>query len=264
MSSTVLTHVDARGIATITLNRPEKHNAFNAELIAALHAALEQLEQNDAARVAILTGAGPSFCAGGDLEHMQRMAAASEAENFEDALNVARCLRQLDEFPKPLIARVNGNAFGGGVGLIACADIAIASNQAKFSLSEVRLGLAAATISPYVIAAIGARQMRRLVLTAASVTAEEAARIGLLHECIDPSQLDQRVEAQLGLLLQGGPQAQQASKKLIREISASNSKDRDFIAAHTAKLLAQLRTSKEGREGLEAFLQKRKPDWTHE
>lgn len=261
MSSTVFTDIDPRGIATLTLNRPDKHNAFNAELIGSLHEALVRLEHDPAVRIAVLTGAGTSFCAGGDLEHMRQMAISGEMENFGDALSVTRCLRKLDEFAKPLIARVNGNAFGGGIGLIACADIAVGASHAKFSLSEVKLGLAAATISPYVVAAIGARHARRLVLTAASFDAEEAVRLSLLHQHVDAAQLDEAVERQIKLLLQGGPNAQQASKKLFREMAAPNSEDRDLIAAHTAKLLAELRTSEEGREGLQAFLEKRKPDW---
>lgn len=262
MSSTVLTTIDPRGVATVMLNRPDKHNAFNAELIATLHEALEQLESNQSVRAMVLTGAGKSFCAGGDLEHMKQMGAASEADNFSDALAVARCLRKLDEFSKPVIGRINGNAFGGGVGLIACVDIAVATAQAKFSLSEVRLGLAAATISPYVMAAIGTRQIRRLLLTAASIDATEAQHINLIHQLVDAQQLDQAVEQQIELILQGSPAAQQASKKLLREISAFSPADRDLIAARTAKLLAQLRTSEEGREGLQAFLEKRKPDWS--
>lgn len=262
MTPTVLLTIDPRGVATVMLNRPEKHNAFNAELIGSLHDTLLQLENNRDVRIVVLTGAGSSFCAGGDLEQMRKMSHAAEAENFSDALAIARCLRKLDEFSKPVIARVNGNAFGGGVGLIACADIAIASSQAKFALSEVRLGIAAAIISPYVIAAIGPRQTRRLMLTAASIDTEQAVRLGLVHQHIDAQQLDKLIEQEIELLLQGGPLAQQASKKLIRDIAAPTSEYRDLIAARTARLLAQLRSSDEGREGLTAFLEKRKPDWS--
>ena len=262
MTATVLTTIEPRGIATVMLNRPDKHNAFNAELITALHETLQQLEANTTVRAVVLTGAGKSFCAGGDLEHMKLMGAASEADNFSDALAIARCLRRLDEFSKPVIARINGNAFGGGVGLIACADIAVATTQAKFCLSEVRMGLAAATISPYVVAAIGTRQTRRLLLTAESIDATEALRLQLIHHQVDAQQLDQAVGQQIELLLQGSLAAQQASKKLLREVSAINPEDRDLIAARTAKLLARMRTSAEGREGLQAFLEKRKPDWS--
>jgi methylglutaconyl-CoA hydratase len=260
MSTTVLSTIDSRGVATLTLNRPDKHNAFNGELIAELYDLLLQLEGYEAVRLIVLTGAGKSFSAGADLAHMQRMATAGPEENLQDTRAVARCLRKLAEFGKPVIARVNGNAFGGGVGLIACADIAIASDQAKFSLSEVKLGLAAAIISPYVIAAVGTRQAKRLLLTAASLTAQEAAQLGLLHGCVSAKELDQAVENQIELLLQGGPLAQQASKKLLAEISTLD-KNRDFTEAHTAALLANLRMSPEGREGLSAFLEKRKPHW---
>lgn len=261
MPSTILLTIDPRGVATVMLNRPERHNAFNAELINALHGTLTQLQNDQRVRIVVLTGVGASFSAGADLEHMQRMGRAGEAENYHDALAVAHCLRRLDEFGKPIIARVNGHAFGGGIGLIACADIAIAGSQARFSLSEVKFGLVAATISPYVIAAIGQRQARRLLLTAAGFDAGQALQLGLIHRHIDAQQLDQAVEQEIELLLQGGPVAQQASKKLVRELAGDTSEQRDLLMARTARLLAQLRTSDEGREGLRAFLEKRKPDW---
>ena len=262
MPSSVLLTLDPRGIATVMLNRPDKHNAFDADLIGNLHDTFAQLEDDNTVRAVVLTGAGKSFCAGADLEHMQRMSAATESENFSDAMVVARCMRKLDEFSKPVVARINGNAFGGGIGLIACADIAIASSAAKFTLSEVRLGLAAAVISPYVLAALGPRSARRLLLTAATFDCDEALQLGLIHQHVDGEQLDQAVDQQVALLLQGGPAAQQASKKLLREASSLTSEDRDMIAARTAKVLARLRKSTEGREGLQAFLQKRKPDWS--
>ncbi|MGC3980914.1 MAG: enoyl-CoA hydratase-related protein [Steroidobacteraceae bacterium] len=263
MPHTVLLTIDSRGIATVMLNRPEKHNAFNAELIRTLSETLEQLEKRPDIRVMVITGAGTSFCAGGDLEHMQRMSQATDTENFSDALAVARCMRKLHEFSKPVIARINGHAFGGGVGLIACADIAIASSAARFALSEVKLGLAAATISPYVTAALGPRQTGRLLLTAEVMDAQRALQLGLIHRHIDAQQLDQAIEAEIQLLLQGGPQAQQASKALLREISTKTSEQSDVLMARTARVLTQLRSSDEGREGLSAFLEKRKPNWAH-
>lgn len=262
MSATVLLAIDPRGIATVMLNRPERHNAFNAELIAALQDTLTQLGNDANVRIVVLTGAGVSFSAGGDLEHMLRMGKASDTENFSDALAIARCLRTLDELPKPVIARVNGDAVGGGAGLVACADIAIASTQAKFRLSEVRLGLAAATIAPYIVQAIGQRHARRLVLTAAGFTATQAAQFGLIHQHVDAQQLDQAVEREIELLLQGAPLAQQTSKRLIRDISVSTSEQRDLTTAKTARVLAQMRSSDEGREGLSAHLEKRKPIWS--
>lgn len=264
MSEIVLTNIDQRGVATVTLNRPDKRNAFNAELIHALHAGIDRLDQDDAVRAVVLTGAGSSFCAGADIDHMQRMGGAKERENFEDALALARCLQKLDECDKPVIARVNGHAFGGGVGLIACADIAIACTTSKFALSEVRLGLVAAAISPYVIAAIGPRQMRRIALTAETLDAEQALRLQLIHQHTPAEQLDTAVEHQIDLLLQGGPLAQQASKRLLREVTGATAKHREFLAAHTAQLLARLRRSEEADEGLQAFLQKRKPKWSPE
>ncbi len=260
--STVLLTVDPRGVATVMLNRPEKHNAFNGELIAQLHDTLVQLDQHPETRIVVITGAGKSFCAGGDLAHMQRMSQSSEQENFSDALALARCLRKLDELRKPVIARINGNAFGGGLGLIACADIAIASSTARFCLSEVRLGLAAATIAPYLNAAIGQRQLRRLLLTAASFDTAQAQQLGLLHEVTDPETLDHHVETEIELLLQGGPEAQQASKQLLREVLGLTSEERDLLMAKTARTLARLRASREASEGLQAFQDKRKPDWS--
>ena len=263
MNVPVLLTIDPRGIATVMLNRPDKHNAFDGQTIGALHEVLEQLEDDHRVRVVVLTGAGKSFCAGADLKHMQTMAASSEAENFSDAMAFARCLRKLDELNKPVIARVNGNAFAGGVGLIACADIAITSSQAMFCLTEVRLGLATAVISPYLIEAIGSRQAQRLALTAASITAEQAQQLGLIHQHVDAQQLDQAIEQEIELLLLGAPLAQQATKRLFRETVGMTSEQRDMINARNAKLLAELRLSPEGQEGLQAFMEKRAPDWSH-
>jgi len=262
MPSSVILTLDPRGIATVMLNRPDKHNALDPEMFDGLHDSFAQLQDDKDVRAVVLTGAGKSFCAGADLEFMQRMSEASEADNFSDAMVVARCMRTIDEFTKPVIARINGNAFGGGVGLIACTDIAIAASGAKFTLSEVRLGLAAAVISPYVLAAIGQRQARRLLLTAETFNATEALNIGLIHHHVDEQELDKAIDHQVDLLLQGGTQAQQASKTLLREIGHLTPEDRDLMAARTAKTLARLRKSEEGREGIQAFLQKRKPNWS--
>ena len=249
----------SRGVLTLTLNRPEKHNALNAQLLDELHAALLDAQSNDAVRVIVLTGAGASFCAGADIASMRAMRDASEEENREDARRVAQCMRALDEVERPVIARVNGNVFGGGVGLIACCDIAIGVATAKFSLSEVRLGLVPATISPYVIAAIGQRQARRLFLTAGSFDAEEAQRVGLLHEVVSMDQLDSSVEQLTSQLLLNGPAAVREAKRLIRNVTGRF--DRDVLVEETSELLAKLRVSDEGKEGLSAFLDKRKPNW---
>jgi len=261
MASSVILTLDPRGVATVMLNRPDKHNALDPEIFDGLLDNFAQLADDEDVRAVVLTGVGKSFCAGADLAHMQRMSEASEADNFSDAMLVSRCMRMIDEFRKPVIARINGNAFGGGVGLIACCDIAIAVSAAKFTLSEVRLGLAAAVISPYVLAAIGQRQARRLLLTAKTFDAAEALDLGLIHDHTDEQELDKAVEQQVDLILQGGTQAQQASKKLLREISYLTPEDRDLVAARTAKTLSRLRKSEEGREGIQSFLQKRKPNW---
>ena len=183
----------------------------------------------------------------------------TEQENYDDALRFARCLQDLDRLRKPLIARVNGGAYGGGVGLIACADIAIGATTAKFALTEVRLGIVPAVISPYVTAAIGSRHARRWFLSAVPLDANAAREIGLLHESVDPSALDQTVEKYVSLLLDGGPNAQREAKQLIRDVSAPEITE---LPEHTARLLARLRSSAEGKEGLTAFLENRKPSWT--
>jgi len=262
MPTSVILTLDPRGVATVMLNRPDKHNALDPNMFNGLHDTFLQLADDNSVRIVVLTGAGKSFCAGADLAHMQRLRDANESENFSDAMAVARCMRTIDEFSKPVIARINGNAFGGGVGLVACCDIAIAVSHAKYCLSEVRLGLAAAVISPYLLAAIGQRHARRLLLTAKTFDAAEAAKIGLIHEYVDEQELDKAVDQQLDLLLQGGTEAQQASKRLLRDVSYLTPEDRDLIAARTAKTLARLRKSDEGREGIDAFLQKRKPSWS--
>ena len=247
-------------VARLRLHRPELHNAFDAGLIAALTAALEELGADPAVRAVVLEGEGPSFSAGADLNWMRGMATASEAENREDALALARLMRTLDELPKPTIARVHGAAFGGGVGLVACCDIALGAPEAKFGLTESKLGLLPAVISPYVIAAIGARQARRWFATAEMFDAAEAQRIGLLHEvAADIDALDRAVERQVALLLKAGPVAGAAAKRLVRDVALQP--DRDLLDHLNAQLIAGLRVSPEGQEGLSAFLDKRAPAW---
>lgn len=257
--SLITANIDARGVATLTLNRPDKHNALDGATMRALHAALIAVESNAQVRVVVLTGAGASFCAGADIAHMRSMMGASEQQNVDDALLLVRCLRTLDELDRPVIARVNGNVFGGGIGLVACADIAVGSETAKFALTEVRLGIVPAAISPHVVAAIGSRQARRLFLTAMPFDALEARSIGLLHFTTAAEQLDIAVTAQVDHLLRGGPEALRAAKKLVRRVSQLA--DRDVLGEETARLLARLRVSPEGREGLSAFLERRKPTW---
>lgn len=246
-------------VARLRMNRPEIHNAFDATLIAALTGALESIANDPDVRVVILEGEGASFSAGADLNWMRGMAAASEEENRQDSLALARLMRRLDELPKPTIARVHGAAFGGGVGLVACCDIAIGARGAKFGLTESRLGLLPAVISPYVIEAIGARQARRWFATAEIFDADQAARMGLLHEVVEADQLDGAIQRQTGLLLKAGPHASASAKALVRQVASHA--DRDRHDADNAALIAGLRVSSEGQEGLTAFLDKRKPGW---
>jgi methylglutaconyl-CoA hydratase len=247
------------GIGIVSLNRPDVHNAFNETLIAELTAALMALEADDAIRVVVLTGHGKSFCAGADLNWMKKMAGYGPAENLADAQALAQMLRTLYGLGKPTIARIHGAAYGGGVGLAACCDIAVAAVEATFALSEAKLGLIPATISPYVIEAIGARQARRYFLTAERFDAAEAYRIGLVHDIVPETALDERVNEMLGALLLAGPRAQLECKALIRGV-AHRSIDADVIAG-TAQHIAKVRASAEGKEGVAAFLGKRSPAW---
>lgn len=248
-------------VLRLRLNRPALHNAFDATLIAELTAALAEAGANAEVRVLVLEGAGASFSAGADLNWMRGMAAASEAENRQDSLALARLMRTLDELPKPTIARVHGAAFGGGVGLVACCDIAIGVPEAKFGLTESKLGLLPAVISPYVIAAIGARQARRWFATAEIFEAQTALRIGLLHEVVATEQLDAAVQHQIDLLLKAGPLAAAGAKSLIARVVATP--DGQAQDQANATLIAGLRVSPEGQEGLSAFLDKRSPSWAH-
>ena len=249
------------GVVHLRMERPDLHNAFDAGLIGELTAVLAAAGADGTVRAVVLSGAGPSFSAGADLNWMRGMAAAGEAENREDALALARLMRTLDELPKPTVARVHGAAFGGGVGLVACCDIAIGLSGAKFGLTESRLGLLPAVISPYVVAAIGPRQARRWFTTAETFDAAEALRIGLLHEvAADVDELDRAVERQVALLLKAGPVASAGAKQLVREVALQA--DRDLLDHLNANRIAALRVSPEGQEGLSAFLDKRAPAWT--
>jgi methylglutaconyl-CoA hydratase len=248
------------GVATVRMNRPDVHNAFDDTLIAGLTAELRRLDGLAEARIIVLAANGKSFSAGADLGWMRRMATYSREDNLRDAMALATLMRTLDGMKKPTIARVQGAAFGGGVGLVACCDIAIASTQATFSLSEVRLGLIPSVISPYVIAAIGERAARRYFLTAERFEAAEAKRIGLVHEVVDGAALDETVAGMAAQLLKGGPQALAAAKKLIADVSRRPMDD--ALSAETARRIAAIRVEREGQEGLAAFLEKRKPDWT--
>ena len=248
--------------ATISLARPKVHNAFDDILIAELTSALEQLDADDSVRAVVLTGEGSTFSAGADLGWMRRMAQASEAENREDSLRLARLMRTLNFLSKPTIARVNGSAYGGGVGLIACCDHAIGAEGAKFSLSEVKLGLVPAVISPYVVAAIGGRHARRLFTGAEVIEAPEAMAIGLLHALAPVQALDDAVDRALHFWAKGGPVAQREAKQLALRMAGMTRESAERTDTENAALIARLRVSPEGREGLAAFLDKRPPNWT--
>ena len=246
-------------IAIVTLNRPEVHNAFNETLIAELTAALRALDRDEGVRAVVLSGAGESFCAGADLNWMRKMATFSPAQNLADVRALAAMLATLDGLSKPTLARAHGNVFGGGVGLVACCDIAIAEHNATFAFSEARLGLIPATISPYVVAAIGARAARRYFLTGERFSAAEAYRIGLLHDLTPPADLDARINEVLGFLVTAGPRAQVEGKSLIRAV-ANRTIDAKLIA-DTARRMARIRTTPEAKEGIAAFLAKRRASW---
>jgi methylglutaconyl-CoA hydratase len=251
--------IDERGVATLTLNRPEVHNAFDDRLIAGLTYELRRLEQDARVRVVVLAAEGKSFSAGADLNWMQRMAKYSEADNIRDAVALANLMRVLDTMSKPTIARVQGAAFGGGVGLVACCDIACASSAAVFCLSEVRLGLIPAVISPYVIAAMGQRNARRYFLTAERFDADEALRIGLVHSVVEPRELNPTLTQMIDELLKGGPHAIAEAKDLIA--SVANRPVDQALAEQTAARIARIRVTAEGQEGTNAFLEKRAAAW---
>jgi len=254
--------VGENGVARITLTRSHVHNAFNDQLIAELTRSLNGLESDERVRVVVLAAQGKSFSAGADLAWMKRMAAYGEDENLEDARALAELMRTLNDLAKPTLALVQGPAFGGGVGLIACCDIAIAAETACFALTEVRLGLIPAVISPYVLAKIGESAARRYFLTAERMTAAEALALGLLHEVVPDEQLETRGVRVVEALLAGGPKAQAASKDLISAV-ARRARDSALIE-ETARRIAEVRVDEEGREGVAAFLEKRKPDWTRD
>jgi methylglutaconyl-CoA hydratase len=250
-------------VAHIALNRPQVHNAFDDALIAELTAAIAAIDTDRDVRAVVLTGNGASFSAGADLNWMRGMAKASEAENRADSERLAALMRTLNFLSKPTLARVNGSAFGGGVGLVACCDVAIAAEHAKFALSEVKLGLVPAVISPYVIGAIGARAARKYFLSAEIFDAAEAARIGLVHQLASADQLDAAVERQLDLLAKGGPFAQREAKQLALAMAGMTAAGAATVDRENAALIARLRASAEGQEGLSAFLDKRSPSWIH-
>jgi len=246
-------------VAVVWLARESVRNAFNETSIAELTTAFEQLGSNEEVRAIVLAAKGPAFCAGADLSWMKRMAEYSEAENRADALRLATMLRTIYECPKPVIARVQGDAYAGGVGLVAACDIAVASLDATFCLSETRLGLIPATIGPYVLRAMHPHTARRYFLTAEKFTAAEAFRIGLAHDLAPPEELDGRINEILGALMLTSPSAVVESKRLVRDLTARPIDDR--LIEDTAQRIADVRASDDGREGVQSFLDKRKPRW---
>lgn len=250
------------GVARLTLTRPEVHNAFDEDLIAGLTAALEAVAGDRSLRALVLAAEGRSFSAGADLTWMQRMAGYTQEQNLEDARGLARLMARLDGLPKPTLALVQGAAYGGGVGLVACCDIALAAESASFALTEVKLGLIPAVISPYVIAKIGAAAARRYFVTAERFDARRAQALGLVQEVVAPEALEESGAAILAALAAGGPDSQAAAKDLVRSL-AGRPIDGALIE-ETAARIAEIRADAEAREGIAAFLEKRKPAWVRD
>jgi methylglutaconyl-CoA hydratase len=257
----LLQNLDHRGILTLTINRPQVHNAFDNHLVDALTAALLAAGQDPQVRMVVISGAGKCFSAGADIQWMRGMARASESENEHDALALARLMRTLNYLERPTIARINGHAFGGGVGLVACCDITISTADARFGLTETTLGLVPAVISPYVFRRIGEGQARRYFLTGERFDAQRAVALGLVHDIVAADELDHRLEQTVGRLLRAGPRAVLEAKQLVWRLSGCGESEQLKLDEHTSRLIARLRVSAEGQEGLAAFLEKRHPDW---
>jgi methylglutaconyl-CoA hydratase len=255
----MLTVKTAEGVARVMLDRPDIRNAFDDALIAALTGAFRQLDADEGVRAVVLGGNGPAFCAGGDLNWMRRMAGYTYEQNLTDARSLAGMLRALDRMTKPTIARVHGPVYAGGVGLVAACDIAVGVPEAKFCLSEAKIGLSPATISPYVVRAMGERMARRYFLSAEVFDGTEAYRIGLLSALAPTEKLDGEIDAILKNLLQAGPQAMAKIKDLIGRVTAGPIDD--AMIDDTAKRIAEIRATSEGKEGVASFLEKRKPGW---
>jgi len=262
MNKAVLVEINSQGVATVSLNRADKHNAFDDDMIATLSEAFSALAENAAVRVVVLRSEGKSFSAGADLNWMKRMASYSREDNLRDAKALAEMLKRLNNLPVPTIARVQGAAFGGAVGLVSCCDIAIATERASFCLSEVKIGLTPATISPYVVAAIGPRASRRYFISAERFGAVKAEQLGLVSEICDSMQLDERIGEVVKALLANSPIAMMQAKHLVRDV-AHQSIDEALIS-DTCERIANIRVSSEGQEGLSAFLEKRSPAWIKE
>lgn len=253
-------HIAVEGrVATVTLNRPEVRNAFNETAIAELALAFDELGRREDVRAIVLAANGAAFCAGADLNWMKKMAGYSDAENLDDATRLADMLRTIYLCPKPVLARVQGDCYAGGMGLVAACDIVVAVEEAHFCLSEVKLGLIPATISPYVVKAMGENAARRYFVTAERFPAREAHRIGLAHEVVAADKLDEQVASIVKALVTNSPNAVLEAKRLVREIAGKDVTD--ALLLDTAERIARIRASSEGREGVASFLEKRKPSW---
>ena len=245
-------------VATVTLNRPDAHNALNVALVERITRLFEELAVDEGTRIVVLAGEGRSFCAGADVGYMRDAGGLSYEENLEDARRLAAMFRAVDECPKPVVAKVRGAAMGGGAGLVAAADVVVAEEEARFAFSEVRLGIAPATIAPFVVRKIGYSQARALFLTGERFDAERAREVGLVHEVVPEAELEAVVEGTVARLLQGAPAAQAATKDALRQVEATEPMEALGIMT---QLIAELRVGEEGQEGLGAFLEKREPFW---
>jgi methylglutaconyl-CoA hydratase len=248
-------------LATVTMNRPDSHHALNADLIGELTRCFEEMSNDERVRVIVLGGEGRSFCAGADVGYMRETASFSYEENLDDARRLAMMYWTMDECPKPVVAKVHGAAMGGGAGLLAVADVVMADSEARFAFSEVRLGIAPATISPFVVRKIGVSHARALFLTGERFDAERAGEIGLVHRVVSREGLDSAVDEKVGELLRGGPVAQASLKGLLRRLETTEPMEAPGL---TARVISELRTGEEGQEGLAAFLEKREPRWRRE
>ncbi len=261
MSQVLRQHKDKNGVVTLTLKRADVHNAFNAELVAALTSALLMLQQDSSLRALVITGSGKAFCAGADLNEMRSMIDASDIENQQDAMALAVLMRTLNYFPRPTIAKVNGAAFGGGIGLIACCDLALAVDDCQFGLTETRLGLVPAVISPYVVRRIGEAAARRYFLNGDRFNTDAAVKIGLIHQSCPADELEQLLNDEINKLLAAGPVASIFAKQLIFAMAGNDQEKQKLLDKNTASMIAKLRVSTEGQEGITAFLDKRRPSW---
>ena len=261
MSFRLLTRTYANQVANVTLVRPDSHNVLNVALIEELTRCFEEISDDERVRVVVLTGEGLSFCAGADVGYMRETAAFSYEENLEDARKLAMMFWTIDDCPKPVVAKVQGAAMGGGAGLVAVADVAVVDAEANFAFSEVRLGIAPATISPFVVRKIGVSHARSLFLTGERFGAERAREIGLVHRVVSRDGLDEAVEEKVGELLLGGTVAQATLKGLLRRLETTEPMEAPGL---TARVISELRTGEEGQEGLAAFIEKREPRWRRE